>query len=138
LAVAAFALSLATSAHATMWIHADSGGRIEDYLSKYRNARATNERVVIDGACLSACTLVLGIVPRDRICVTANATLGFHSAWEHDDRGHAVISPRWTRVVLAHLPGSIREWIARRGGLHSEMLYLHGHELVQFVPACTA
>jgi len=135
----AFALSLAaTSAEATIWIHSDSGGRIEDYLSRYRNARATNERVVIDGTCLSACTLVLGIVPRNRICATANATLGFHSAWERDDHGHAVISPRWTRVVLANLPGSIRHWIARNGGLRPEMLLLRGHELAQLVPACAA
>jgi hypothetical protein len=136
--VLAFALSLATSAHATIWIHSDSGGRIEDYLSRYRNARASNERVVIDGTCLSACTLVLGIVPRNRICVTENATLGFHSAWEQDDQGHAVISPHWTRVVLANLPGSIRHWIARNGGLRTQMLFLRGHELAQLVPACAA
>jgi hypothetical protein len=142
LAVMAFALSLAatatTPAHATIWIHSDSGGRIEDYLSKYRNARASNERVVIDGACLSACTLVLGIVPRNRVCATQNATLGFHAAFEADERGHTVASPRWTQVVLSNLPGSIRSWIARRGGLRSEMLYLRGQELAQYVPACAA
>lgn len=134
----ALALSWATSAHATIWIHSDSGGRIEDYLSRYRSARASNERVVIDGSCLSACTLVLGIVPRGRLCATQNATLGFHSAWEPDDHGHAVISARWTHVVLANLPGAIRHWISRRGGLRTEMLYLRGPELAQFVPACTA
>ena len=29
--------------------------------------RASGERIVIDGPCLSACTLVVSMVPRDRI-----------------------------------------------------------------------
>jgi hypothetical protein len=35
--------------------------------------RDAGEQIVIDGTCSSACTLVLGIVPHDRICVTSNA-----------------------------------------------------------------
>ena len=30
----------------------------------------------------SACTIVLGRVPRDKICVTSRARLGFHAAWK--------------------------------------------------------
>ena len=44
---------------------------------------------MIDGACLSACTLVLGIVPRERICVTQRAMLGFHAAWMPGPAGPA-------------------------------------------------
>lgn len=131
------ALMLATSANATVWIQSDTGGRIEDYLSRYRTARASNELIVIDGSCLSACTLVLGIVPRSRICVTERATLGFHSAWEPDDHGRAVPSARWTRVVWNTLPGAIQHWIAQRGGLRSEMLFLRGRELASLYPACS-
>jgi hypothetical protein len=132
-----FALSIATSANATIWIQSDSGGRIEDYLSRYQSARESKERVVIDGSCLSACTLVLGIVPRDRICVTERATLGFHAAWEPDDTGRAVQSAKWTRVVWQTLPGSIRHWISQRGGLRSQMLFLRGRELASLYPACS-
>ena len=32
---------------------------------------------MIDGRCLSACTLVRGVIPRERICVTRRARLGF-------------------------------------------------------------
>jgi hypothetical protein len=137
LAVGAVVLFLTTSANATIWIQSDSGGRIEDYLSRYRTARASNEQVVIDGACLSACTLVLGIVPRSRICVTERATLGFHSAWEQDDHGRAVQSPKWTKVVWNNLPGTIQHWISQRGGLRSEMVFLRGRELANFYPACS-
>ena len=64
-----------------MRISDDIGGRIGAYVDQYSQVRNSGERVVIDGACLSACTLVLGIVPRNRICVTRRATLGFHAAW---------------------------------------------------------
>ena len=33
------------------------------------------------GICNSACTLVLGIVPLNRICATPRASLGFHQAY---------------------------------------------------------
>ena len=64
-----------------MRISDDVGGRIGAYVEQYSQVKQNGERVVIDGTCLSACTLVLGIVPRDRICVTRRAMLGFHAAW---------------------------------------------------------
>src|SRR5262245_66242852 len=70
-----------TTASATMRISDDIGGRIGAYVDQYSAVRNSGEKVVIDGACLSACTLVLGIVPRNRICVTRRATLGSHAAW---------------------------------------------------------
>lgn len=136
LALVLVAYSVTTSANATVFIQSDSGGRIDDYLSHYRSVRASNERVVIDGTCLSACTLVLGMLPRGRVCVTDRATLGFHAAWEPDQNGRPVNSPKWTQVVLSNLPGSIRHWISRHGGLRPEMLYLRGRELAQLVSLC--
>src|SRR5688500_5233554 len=83
----------ATSASATMIITADPGGPISHYEHRYASVRATGENVVIDGACFSACTLVLGLVPPERICVTPRARLGFHAAWFPDLAGGRVISP---------------------------------------------
>ena len=48
----------------------DSGGRIGNYLTRYEALRKSGRRVAIDGTCASACTLLLGVIPRDRICVT--------------------------------------------------------------------
>src|SRR5258706_1341325 len=76
-AMAAFAVS---PAGAAVRISNDFGGQIGHYLDRYTAMRNAGEQVVIDGSCLSACTLVLGVVPRDRICVTARARLGFHTA----------------------------------------------------------
>jgi len=48
---------------------------------KYKRIRDRKERVIIDGICNSACTLVFGIVPMNKICVTPKASLGFHQAY---------------------------------------------------------
>ena len=55
----------------------DSGGRIGAYLSRYEALRKSGQLVAIDGTCASACTLLLGVIPHDRICVTPRAVLAF-------------------------------------------------------------
>ena len=79
-----------SAASATMVITADGGGSINQYEQRYATVRESGERVVIDGLCSSACTMVLGMVPRDRVCVTPNALLGFHAAWFPDMDGGRV------------------------------------------------
>ena len=73
-----------------MRIRADAGGQIGPYLQELVALRGSGERVIIDGPCLSACTMVLGVIPRERICVTARARLGFHAAWHPGDDGRPV------------------------------------------------
>ena len=61
-------------------ILASPGGQVGPFLDLFDRVRESGERVVIDGPCLSACTLVLSTVPNERICVTRRAVLGFHAA----------------------------------------------------------
>jgi hypothetical protein len=124
------------SAAATVVIAADPGGSIDQYERRYAAIRASGEQVVIDGPCYSACTLVLGLVPRDRVCVTARARLGFHAAWFPDMAGGRVISARHTQRLHDAYPAPVRGWIARRGGLSARTLVLEGRELRSMVPAC--
>ena len=131
------ALSI-TSASATVLIQGDNGGRMGDYASRFLQVRQSGERVVIDGVCLSACTMVLGLVPRDRVCVTPNAVLGFHAAWQPDSAGGRVTSPPATQALMETYPGPIRAWIARRGGLSPRMMFLRGRELTAIVAPCGA
>jgi len=98
--------------------------------------RASGERVVIDGPCLSACTLVLMTVPEDRICVTRRAVLGFHAARSIDRRGRIYAEPEASQAVLESYPPPVRDWISRRGGLTSRMLLLRGRELAAIYPRC--
>ena len=96
----------------------------------------SDERVIIDGPCLSACTMVLGVIPRERICVTARARLGFHAAWHPGDDGRPVTSRAATRLLMEIYPDQVRSWISRRGGLSPRMIYLSGRELAAMYPTC--
>ena len=121
-------------ATATVRIANDTGGQIGPYLAKYRALRASGERVEIDGACASACTMLLGIIPRNRICVTPRASLVFHSAW--DMQGDQAVTADGNRILWSTYPESVRQWIKSHGGLHSQTITLNGPELAAMFPAC--
>ena len=125
-----------TNANATVVITDDVGGRIGKYVEIFQNARQTGEMVVIDGMCLSACTLVLGIVPRERICIIRRATLGFHAAWLPGPEGRPVHSAAGTQALWEYYPPQVRRWISSRGGLQSKMIFLRGSELTAMYPEC--
>ncbi len=112
------------------------GGEVGPFLDLFEQVRNSGERVVIDGPCLSACTLVLDMVPRDRICVTRRAVLGFHAARSVDKVGRVYAEPEASELVLAAYPAPIRNWISRRGGLSSRLLLLRGRELASIYPRC--
>jgi hypothetical protein len=128
--------AVTSSASATIRITSDPGGQIGPYLDNLTNLRSSGERVIIDGPCLSACTMILGVIPRDHLCVTSRARLGFHAAWRPDDAGRAVVSRDGTQLLMAVYPQQVRNWIARRGGLTPHMMYLSGRELTSMYPAC--
>jgi hypothetical protein len=125
------------AAFADVRIVSDPGGEVAAYVHKFQQVRASGDRVVIDGPCLSACTLVTGIVPRDRICVTRRAVLGFHAASYFDDASRSFVpTPEGSRVVMRFYPPEIRSWIARHGGLTPRMISLRGAELAALYPSC--
>jgi hypothetical protein len=136
LLAAAILASMQTPASATMRISDDRGGQIGQYLETFALLRSSGERVVIDGNCLSACTLLLGIIPREHMCATNRARLGFHAAWMPDPDGRPVTSTMGTRALWSIYPSSVRHWITRHGGLSRRMIYLQGRELYAFVPSC--
>jgi hypothetical protein len=136
LVVAIATLAGLSSASAQFRIAGDRGGQIGPYLQHYALLRESGEKIIIDGTCLSACTLVLGTVPRDRICVTQRANLGFHAAWNLAPGGRAVHSPEGTRLLWEIYPANIRQWINRRGGLTPKMIFLRGRELRSMYAGC--
>ena len=123
-------------ASAEIRILASPGGAVGPYLALFEAIRESGERVVIDGPCFSACTLVLTMLPRERICVTRRAVLGFHGARSLDRRGRFRPEPEASRLVLRAYPAPVRRWIERRGGLTSRMLLLRGRELAAMYPRC--
>jgi hypothetical protein len=127
---------VAPPAQAEVRILASPGGQVGPFLDLFEKVRASGERVVIDGPCLSACTLVLSMVPRDRICVTRRAVLGFHAARSMDRRGRMYAEPEASALVLQAYPSGVRNWIVHRGGLTSRLLLLRGRELTALYPSC--
>jgi hypothetical protein len=127
---------VAPPAQAEVRILASPGGQVGPFLELFEQVRASGERVVIDGPCLSACTLVLSMVPNDRICVTRRAVLGFHAARSIDRRGRLYAEPEASRLVLEAYPSPVRGWIRSRGGLTSRLLLLRGRELAAFYRTC--
>src|SRR5690242_17079611 len=101
--VVAAALLLADTgaSHATVRITDDRGGQIGSYINRYQRLHSSGQSVVIDGLCASACTLVLSAIPRDKICVTSRAALGFHAAYDFAANGRTVTNPGATMMLYS-------------------------------------
>ena len=123
------------SASATVRIYDDPGGQIGTYLAKYRALRMSGEQVVIDGTCASACTMLLGSIPRSRICVTPRAILAFHAAWDPTPGGQAV-NGEGNHILWSSYPPDVRNWINRHGGLRPQIIYLRWPELSAMYRTC--
>jgi hypothetical protein len=125
------------AAQATVRITNDPGGEVSAYVAKYHEMRAAGEHIVIDGPCLSACTLLTGLVPRDHVCVTSRAVLGFHAASYYDDASRSLVPTReGSRVVMRLYPPEIRSWINRHGGLRPQLITMRGRELNALYQIC--
>ena len=135
LAVTVLLAGIGTS-DAAVRIVDDPGGRIGTYVDRYEGVRISGERVIIDGYCASACTIVLGTIPHDRICVTSRARLGFHAAWDPGSNGRKITNPEATHSLYSMYPFEVRHWIDQRGGLTPHVIFLSGRELVAMYRPC--
>jgi hypothetical protein len=128
-----------SAAHADYVITRDHGGLVDEYKAKYAKVRDSGERVIINGICNSACTLVLGIVPLNRICVTPKASLGFHEAYIDKSWtfGVRITSYAGTADLVSYYPQSVKDWISRHGGLTPEMKHVNnGPDLWSMLDPC--
>ena len=128
-----------TSARADLRITRDHGGYVEEYKTKYKRIAQRGERVIIDGICNSACTLVFGIVQPSKICVTPRASVGFHQAYYDTAStfGVKVISQEGTTDLMSYYPPAVKQWIKENGGLTPQMKKAkNGMPLWAFVNPC--
>lgn len=128
-------------------LHNDFGGLLRVYANKFTDARANGDRVVIDGACIAACTLAVAILPPGRVCVTPQAVLGFQAAWDLAPRPTGVAlgmsipvdkvpDDRATQALMSKYPPALQQWIKQHGGLTPKLILLRGKELTAIVPRC--
>ena len=129
-------LANAGASHAVVRIANDRGGQIGRYVDRYEELRASGQAIIIDGLCASACTIVLGTIPYNKICVTPNAELAFHGAWDFGSRGRAVPNPEATKELFSMYPPQVRRWIASRGGLSPRTIFLRGRQLAAMYRPC--
>jgi hypothetical protein len=128
---------IASAASADVRIVNDPGGEVSAYVQKFHQVRDSGQRIVIDGPCLSACTLLTGIVPRDHVCVTGRAVLGFHAASYYDDASRSLVPTReGSRLVMRLYPAEVRSWINRHGGLTPQLITMRGRELTAIYHTC--
>jgi hypothetical protein len=125
-------------------LHNDFGGLITAYLARFRQARDNGDRVVIDGACVAACTLAVAILPPGRVCVTPQAVLGFQAAWKPAPGMTGIARPSdkipsdtATQALMDTYPPVLQQWIKRHGGLTPKLILLSGKELTAIVPKCS-
>src|SRR5450631_1631938 len=132
-------LLAAAPARADLHITGDHGGYVEEYKAKYQRIRDRHERVIIDGVCNSACTLVFGIVPINKICVTPRASLGFHEAY-YDKAftfGIKVTSAEGTSELMSYYPQTVKDFFCFNDAATTEMKKIkNGVELWKIVDPC--
>lgn len=126
---AAFTLLLLTFGSAfaeTIEVSDNHGGSVPAYASRWSAAAARGVNVKIIGPCQSACTVLLGHIPRKDICVTPNASFGFHQA-------HL---PSSTATLWAAYQPDIRAWITQHGGLKPDFMWMRAPDIYRFFKRC--
>jgi hypothetical protein len=135
LALAGLMMAAAVVPSHALTIEYDPGGVIVDFVKKYSDIRDRGEKVVVDGECDSACTIFLGIVPKENYCVTANAKLGFHTASvrivEKGGKVHFEHAEEFSALMWNLYPGEVRKVLKRVGWngddptiAHPQIVYL--------------
>src|SRR6266496_1665620 len=144
----AMILSACLPAGAVVVIQKDNGGVIIDYIKKYSDIRDSGERVIVDGECHSACTLFLGLVPKENYCLTDRALLGFHSATvrQKTPSGKMRVShaTEFSALMFYSYPGEVRRMLKLLGWdgeqpeiPHPEMIQVEAHQLTRIARKCT-
>lgn len=130
LAAASALLAFGTPAASAEYIGDDAGGMIGTYVARYARLMQSGERVVLNGDCLSACTIILHIKDRIDVCATPNARFGFHAAWKRGDDGRAIHSPEGTDALMKLYPSDVKRWFGKRG-LTPSMRYVSATKFVR-------
>ena len=125
----AAALLLATASVVraeTIDVDDSHGGRVSEYNAGWSDLAARGVNVRIVGPCQSACTVLLGRIPRGRICVTPEASFGFHLAKRQDA----------TATLWNAYGGDIRGWINKHGGLTADFIWMRAPDTYRYFKKC--
>lgn len=110
----------------TIDVSDNHGGSVAAYNARWAGLAARGVSVRIVGPCQSACTVLLGHIPRSRICVTPAASFGFHLA-------HL---PQATATLRAAYAGDIMGWINAHGGLTHDFIWMRAPDTYRYFKRC--
>jgi hypothetical protein len=110
----------------TIDVSDNHGGSVAQYDARWAALAASGVSVRIVGPCQSACTVLLGHIPRGRICVTPEASFGFHLA--HLQSATATL---WNAYGA-----DIRGWIEQHGGLTNDFIWMRAPDTYRFFNKC--
>lgn len=118
--------AVSTSTAETIDVNDNHGGSVANYNSRWAAAGARGASVRIVGPCQSACTVLLAHIPRDKICVTPQASFGFHLAK----------LPQATATLRAAYASDITSWIDARGGLTNDFKWMRAPDTYKYFKKC--
>jgi hypothetical protein len=110
----------------TIDVYDNHGGSVAQYDARWAALAARGVSVRIVGPCQSACTVLLGHIPRNRICVTPQARFGFHLAR----------LPQATATLWNGYSADIKAWINQRGGLTHSFIWMGAPDVFRFFRKC--
>ncbi|MEY9247544.1 hypothetical protein [Bradyrhizobium elkanii] len=134
------------SGHNVTFITDDPGGVIVEFVKKYSDMRDARTKVILSGECVSACTLMLGLLRPELVCATPDAVLGFHSASvitrEEGKPDIAEHGSEMSLLVFNTYPAKVRAFLAARGwsgaNAHPDIIWVKGRQLRKMIRPCTA
>lgn len=110
----------------TIDVYDDHGGSVVAYGQRWARLAARGVNVRIVGPCQSACTVLLGHIPRSRICVTPEASFGFHLAK----------TSKGTDLLRAAYASDIKGWIQKHGGLTPDFKWMRAPDTYRYFRKC--
>jgi hypothetical protein len=126
LCVTAASFPVAPAQSETIDVSDNHGGSVAQYNTRWAELARQGVNVRIVGPCQSACTVLLGHVPHSRICVTPQASFGFHLAHRADATA---------TLQRAYSPG-ITAWINAHGGLTHEFIWMRAPDTYRYFRKC--
>jgi len=114
----------------TTVIHDEPGGTVMQHEIRFRKLAESGDNVEIRGSCMSACTLVVAYVPKERLCFGEHGKLMFHQVrilkqgtkqgvkqdpkdWSFETTQTYLLG---TQAMVAKYPQDIQMWIKDHGG----------------------
>lgn len=112
-------------------IEGSEGGKVGGFRNQGRDLANAKTPVIVDGPCLSACTLLVD-ADRANVCLTSRAVLGYHQSWWDDAKG-----VRHYDVLTYETPG-LNAYLDAHGGepQAGPLLMLSFDDAKVFYPPC--